>query len=140
MKKFDFSNVAIKAASVAGGVVVAKIADKPLQNMATGLRGGLKIIVGAILPEIMPSKGTKGVNMIDGIGSGIIAAGAADLYSAITSDEVKATEAVEGLGGDQFDEEYIQTEDLEEIEGVEGAEETLSGSDETESTLTGIGD
>lgn len=131
--KFNFAHIAMKAGGVAAGVVVGKVADKPLENMAAGLRGGLKLVVGAVLPELIPHKG-KGVNFADAIGSGLMAVGAADLYTVIT-DKSKSEAPIEGA--DQFDEEtFVETDD----DDISGAEEEVLAGAENEGTLSGIGD
>lgn len=131
--KFNFGNIAMKAGGVAAGVVAGKIVDKPLENMAAGLRGGLKVIAGAVLPELIPHKG-KGVNFADAIGSGLMAVGAADLYTVIT-DKSEEKAPIEGV--DQFDEEtFVETDD----DDISGAEEEVLAGAENEGTLSGIGD
>lgn len=114
-KKFNISNIAIKAGSVAGGVVVAKIADKPLANMKPALRGALKILVGAVLPELIPApKGAGKVNFADGLGNGILAAGVADVYATMTGEA--ETPPVEGIDSDLEEEIWIESEDMNGLE------------------------
>lgn len=145
-KKLDFGNIAIKAGAMAGGVVLSKVADKPLENMKPALRGALKIAVGAIIPSLMPApKGGK-VNFVEGIGNGILATGVSDVYDAMTGKSKDETDSVEGVG-DQFEEVWIDSEDVDEMSGAEDEvisedfDETISEDfDDDGDDLDGLGD
>lgn len=128
--KLNFGNIAMKAGGVAAGVVAGKVADKPLENMNSTLRGGLKLLVGAVLPELIPHKG-KGVNFADAIGSGLMAVGASDIFDSI---KAKSDDSIEGP--DQFDEEtFVETD-----EDISGAEDNVLGELDDDGVINGIGE
>ena len=125
-KKFDFKKIGMKVAGVGAGAVVGLLANKPLVNMNPKIRGAIKIAVGAVIPELMPK-----VDILDGVGAGIIASGAIDLYTSFTGGTVSGTDDdISGMPGDlaiSGDEDYRMTGiGGDEIEGL-GGDEEMSG-------------
>ena len=81
-KKFDFKAIGMRVAGVAAGAVAGKVINKPLSEMDSKLRGGLKIVIGAALPEFIKHK------FVEDMGSGLIAIGAGELIEAVAPDLV----------------------------------------------------
>ena len=112
MKKFDFKKIGMRVGGVAAGAVAGELVNKVgfIGNMKPALRGGLKIIVGAVIPELMPKQAFVGH-----IGDGMIAAGAIDTYNGLTS---KTDAPVEGIG-DQFTEDQFVVDNDYDVNGIE---------------------
>ncbi len=111
MKKFDFKKIGMRIGGVAAGAVGGELLNKIafVGNLKPALRGGIKIIAGAVLPEFMPKQ-----VMLGHIGDGLIAAGAIDTYNGLTSPPV---EGLEGIG-DQFDDKFVVDNDYD-LSGIE---------------------
>lgn len=135
MKKFDFKKIAMTTAGVAAGAVAGTIANKPMANMNPKIRGAIKIAVGAVLPELMPK-----VELLKGVGAGIIATGAIDIYQGFTS-----ISGVDGIGNDDMSigaedmaigaEDYIITDT-----NVSGIDDEMNGIGADDNAVQGIGD
>lgn len=123
-KKFDFKKIGMKVAGVGAGAVAARFADKPLTNMNPKIRSIGKILVGAILPELAPKS-----PMVDHVGCGMLAVGAADLFVTMT------VQTLSGVG-EAYDialgEADYSTTELGEVGDVSDDETALSGIGEDE--------
>lgn len=121
MKKFDFKKIAMKVVGVGGGAVAADLLNKPMANMNPLIRGGIKVVAGAVLPELMPKQ-----PILEHVGCGIIASGAIDISQKFLGGAA-AEAATSGIEDDQFSEEqYVVDQDVNGLEDYE----TLSGTDE----------
>ena len=127
MKKFDFKKIGMNAAGVSTGAVGGQMLNKIgfVGNLKPVIRGALKIVAGAVLPELAPKN-----QFIGDVGNGVIAAGAIDAFSGMTNN----TAPVEGIEGDQFvEDQFVVDEDIdddnEEVSGLEN-ENPISGADD----------
>jgi hypothetical protein len=126
-KKFDFKRIAMKAVGVGAGAVIGTIANKPLANLNPKIRSIGKIVAGAVLGEVVKSE------FVENMGSGIIAVGASELFSSMTS----ATATVQGVG-EAYDTALGATEDYQVTESVSGTdEEALAGVGATDNEYAG---
>lgn len=125
----------MRVAGVGGGAVIGSMADNLLKNMNPMMRGGLKIAVGAVVPEFIPMRDKS---LVEDIGSGIIASGAIDLAKNLMP-SAGGNENVEGIHDelDQFEDEgYVLVEDddmsgLDEDSPIFGDEDSpISGDDD----------
>ena len=129
MKKFDFKKIGMRIAGVSAGAVGGELLNKAhvIGNLSPTLRGGIKIVAGAVLPELMPKQVFLGH-----IGDGLIAAGAIDTYNGLTSPPV---EGLEGIG-DKFDDKFVVDNDYD-VQGFD--DDPINGVDQ-ENPMGGIGD
>jgi hypothetical protein len=111
MKKFDFKKIAMKAAGVSGGAAVGVVSNKFLGRFDPKIRGGAKILAGAILPEFAPKS-----SFVSDMGAGVIAVGATELLESFAPGLASSPAPVSGIYGD---EEYVTD-----------SEYTLSGIDD----------
>ena len=92
MKKINIKGALMKSAATGGGAILAASANKIefIQKMKVPIRGILKIVAGALLPEVI-GKGKK-AQVVSDAGSGMIAVGALELYNGLVakSDPTKA--------------------------------------------------
>jgi hypothetical protein len=116
MKKFNFKKIAMKAAGVSGGAVIGVASNKLLGKFDPKIRGGAKILAGAILPEFASKSAFVG-----DMGSGLIAIGAMELAESFIPG-LGASAPVSGIGSD---EEYI-TDNEYNLAGIDD-ENSIAG-------------
>ena len=129
MKKFDFKKIGLKVVGVSAGAVGAELLNKPLENMNPKLRGALKIVAGAVIPEVAPKMAILG-----NVGDGIIANGAIDLYKGFT--EGGSGDSTSGIGAGQFDDDQFVVDPDYVVSGIDDYE-PLSGVDDEEGPISG---
>ncbi len=112
------------AASALTNLVIPTTMNKKLVS-------GLKIVVGAVIPEL--SKKTKG---LENFGHGFAGVGAAELiYQFVPKSAPEAT--VAGVGA--VDVVNIDDKDIYTVTGNEDAGATISGNEEKDSVVSGLG-
>lgn len=115
--------------AVAGGVA-AVMFDKVAPSMQAKLgkaRPFVKLAIGAILPELMPKQ-----KFLVPASQGFLGVAGADLAKTMMPSLNSSTQAIEGIGTDNIDEEY-------EIEGFD--DDVISGIDDNSSSIvSGTGD
>jgi len=114
MKKINFQQITTRALGIGVGAVAGKALNRInfIGDQKPGIRGLIKIVVGAILPEVL-GKG-KNKSMIENAGAGIIAIGAVEAVEQIAPDLVKGVDdTVSDDVSDDIAEEI--SEDLETI-------------------------
>lgn len=105
----------MRSAGVGVGAGVSVLADKPMQNMNPKIKAGIKIIAGAILPELMPK-----APFVGSMGDGLLAGGVIDLTKDLAGDVTSAA-ATSGIREDQFSEDqYVVDQDFHEVSGQYG--------------------
>ncbi|MFZ4741662.1 MAG: hypothetical protein ACOYLE_10915 [Bacteroidales bacterium] len=82
MKKFDFKKIGMKVVGLGAGAVAANAGVKFLPaTMDNKIVSAIQIGVGVILPEVIGQKS----ELLESVGNGMIAVGAANLVSELTS-------------------------------------------------------
>ena len=120
----------MKAVGVGGGAVAGELSNNLLKDMNPMLRGGLKIAVGAIIPEFIP---IKDKSLVENIGSGIIASGAIDISKNLINPTDPPVTGVDEL--DQFadDDSFIVDDEMygiDEDSPIFGDDSPISGDDD----------
>lgn len=122
-KKINFKEIALKAGGAAAGGAGSTLLNRApvIKDMDSKLRAGVKIVIGAVIPELFPK-----VKILDSVGNGMIGAATAELVEEILpAPDTKGK--LDGIGEDpQFDDEQFITDP--EIHGP--GEEHLSGTDQ----------
>lgn len=126
-KKIDFKKVGARVGGAAAGGAGAYGLDKLFPEMDPRIRAGIKLGVGAIVPEFVPEKNKTLKAAAEGFGSALMGAGGAEMMHALIKP------AVEGVGNVGADEEYVVDVD----DNVSGNDDALGGDNDA---LGGHGD
>jgi len=127
-KKFDFKAIGMRVAGVGAGAVAGKVINKPLSGMDPKLRGGLKIVVGAAIPEFVKGK------FVEDMGAGLIAVGAGELV------EELAPSLVSGIGNIDQSIGKMDLEDEGFVMDAEVTEDNVSGTGTMDNSMGDIHD
>jgi len=123
-KKFDFKAIGMRVAGVGAGAVAGKVINKPLTSMNPKLRAGLKVLVGAAIPEFVKGK------FVEDMGSGLIAVGASELVEELAPSLVSGVSGTDNAMGnlELEDEGFVMDADVNLANGnVSGVMENAVG-------------
>lgn len=114
MGKIKLEEIAVKTAGISAGAAAARLSDKFTGNLNPLIRGGGKIVGGALLPALMPKN-----KFIGHMADGIVAAGAIELFDKFTG----GVSGISGVGS------YVAAGMIDE-DSVAGYDEPVSGAED----------
>jgi len=115
--KFDLAKIGMKAAGLGAGAVGATLADKIIPaSLAAPLKSGIKIVVGAVLPELVKNE------FVGHVGDGMLAVGVGELAGSVVP-------GLSGIGEDPYMNPYLSGFDdpYEPDSGIGGPESGIGG-------------
>lgn len=124
MGKIKIQEIAVKAVAVGAGAVVASMSDKFTGNLNPKVRSIGKIMIGAILPALMPKS-----KILADASTGFIAVGAVDLMKTFQGGEVSGVgenDFVSYVGAPLMDEDHMSGAD----DFVAGDDDYVAGDDD----------
>ena len=116
--KIDFKKAGSRFVGAAAGGAAAYGLNQLLNKMHPMVAAGIKIGIGAIGPEFVPDAGKmKYVKEgVDGLGSGLIAVGTAEIMTHL----IETAPAIKGVGEGKEDKEPEFIVDTDKVNGTEG--------------------
>lgn len=136
MGKIKIQEIAVKAVAVGAGAVVASMSDKFTGNLNPKVRSIGKIMIGAILPALMPKS-----KILADASTGFIAVGAVDLMKTFQGGAVSGSDDdfVSYVGAPLIDEDHMSGADDDYVAGdddyVAGDDDYVAGDDDDVSGL-----
>jgi hypothetical protein len=127
--KIKIMDIAVKAGGVTAGAVLAKVSNRFLGTLNPKLRAVGKIVIGAVVPAVMPKS-----KIADHVGTGVMAVGAAELFEEFVPSNVAGNDGVmNGAVGAPvtIDEDFVSGPDDDMDDEVSGADDDImSGTDD----------